>query len=648
MCGIAGIVGVERAARGPRVRQAVRRLAHRGPDSEGWFDGETATLGTCRLAIIDLAGGDQPIYNEDRSVVVVCNGELYNYVEELPQLERRGHRLQSRSDVNLIPHLYEELGQNAFVPLRGMFAAAIWDEPRQRLTLARDRVGKKPLFYAQVSGGGLAFASEIPALLDLLDHVPNYSSAALADYLRLSFVPHPETVYEGIFALPPGCTLTFSPGETPRVTPFWTPTWPAPFSGSRADAMVELDQRLREAVALRLRSDVPIGMFLSGGIDSGLVASYAAELGARDLLCFVVEVGDKTLNEAPAARRTAVHLGLPIETIPLHIAPLDAIAAVATLYGQPFGDSSAVPTYFVAKAASAHRKVVLNGDGGDEVFAGYRRYWAARALPTLAGIAAVGGRPLRRLADAVAHVTDRRSRLGFLARTLRGAPLADEDRYLAWTQDLLDARDLTRCFPDLGTPGLVGDRLAELRDEHVSGRAARAFMHCDYRLVLVDDLLSKMDIATMAHSLEARSPLLDVPLAEFTWSLPDRWLLSATETKPLLRALARGRLAPDVARAPKRGFEVPVRQWLAHDLREVVGDLLLASDSRVAQLGVPRAVRALVSGLDDFSGNRAQAVWCLLMLELFLRAPARQDDYVRADISSSYRASMPATSRLTS
>jgi asparagine synthase (glutamine-hydrolysing) len=288
-----------------------------------------------------------------------------------------------------------------------------------------------------------------------------------------------------------------------------------------------------------------------------------------------------------------------------------------------------VPTYFVSKAASAHRKVVLNGDGGDEIFGGYRRYWAVRGLPALERIASLGGRPLMGLADRVARMTDRRSRLGFVARTLRGAPLADEARYLVWTQDLLDAGDLARCFPDLAAEGPLGDRLARLHGERVSCRTGRAFMRSDYRLLLVDDLLSKMDIATMAHSLEARAPLLDVPLAEFTWSLPDRWLLSPTETKPLLRALARSRLAPDVANAPKRGFEVPVRQWLAHDLREVVGDLLLASDSRVAQLGEPRAVRAFVTGRDGFAGNRAQAVWCLLMLELFLRGASREDRGLR-------------------
>jgi len=621
MCGIAGLVGVDRSVAGPRVRLAIRRLAHRGPDGQGWYERDGAVLGMCRLAIIDLAGGDQPIYNEDRSIVVVCNGELYNYVERFPELERRGHRLQSRSDVNLIPHLYEERGRDAFAPIRGMFAAAIWDEPRQRLTLARDRVGKKPLFYAPVREG-LAFASELPALLLLLDRVPGLSPAALSDYLQLGCIPHPETVYEGVFALPPGCTLSFSPGDTPRIAPYWTPSAPPRFTGTRQDVLIELDRQLREAVALRLRSDVPIGMFLSGGIDSGLVASYAAELGAKDLLCFVVEVADQALNEAPAARRTADRLGLPIETIPLHIAPLEAIEAVALLYGQPYGDSSAVPTYFVAKAASAHRKVILNGDGGDEIFVGYRRYWAARAFATLGGMAAAVKRPLATLGARLARLTERRSRLGFLARTLRGLRLEDEERYFVWTQDLFAADDMARCFPALAGEEPLGDRLARLRGERVSCRTVRDFLRSDYRLVLVDDLLAKMDMATMAHSLEARAPFLDVPLAEFTWSLSDEALLQPTETKPLLRALARRRLPPDIARAPKRGFEVPVREWLAHELKDVVGDLLLAGDSRVAQLGEPRAVREFVAGRDAFAGNRAQAVWCLLMLELFLRAPS--------------------------
>ena len=232
MCGIAGLVGIPREVAAPRVREAGARLEHRGPDGAGWYESEEAVLGVRRLAIIDVATGDQPIYNEDRSVVVVCNGELYNYVEGFRDLEARGHRLQSGSDVNLIPHYYEEVGSSAFTKLRGMFAAAIWDSRRHRLTLARDRVGKKPLFYAR-TGEGLAFASELPALLAMLDQRPSYSSAALADYMQLGFVPHPETIYEGILALAPGYTLTFEPGAAPIVEPYWQPSRPAPFKGSR-------------------------------------------------------------------------------------------------------------------------------------------------------------------------------------------------------------------------------------------------------------------------------------------------------------------------------------------------------------------------------------------------------------------------------
>lgn len=621
MCGIAGIVGLPRQIAASRVREAVRRLAHRGPDGEGFYEADDAVLGMRRLAIIDLKGGDQPIYNEDGTVAVICNGELYNYVEGFSELKQRGHRLQSASDVNLIPHYYEEAGRDAFRPIRGMFAAAIWDSARHALVLARDRAGKKPLFYAQL-GQGLAFASELGALLALLNALPPHSGPALADYLRLGFVPHPETIYEGVFALPPGSTLAFSPSGTPDIAPYWTPPTPNAFSGTRDDALNDLDGRLREAVAIRLRSDVPVGMFLSGGIDSGLVASYAAELGAKDLVCFVVEVADATLNEAPAARRTAARLGLPVETIDLSIAPREAIERVPLLYGQPFGDSSAVPSFFVAQAASQSRKVVLNGDGGDEVFAGYRRYWVARVAPWLVPLAAPIRGLLHATGERLAHSRDRRSRLGFVARVLRGLGTRREDqRYLMWNADLLGDEDVARCFPDLAAEGPTLPRLAELRGEKVSCADLKGFMHSDYRLILADGFLSKMDMATMANSLEARSPLLDVPLAEFAWSLPERWLLSTTRTKPMLRDLAKGRLPAAIVGAPKRGFEIPIGRWLENELHDTVADLLLGHDSRVAGLGDRPAIQRLVTKKDRFVGSYDRMLWSLLMLELFLRAP---------------------------
>jgi asparagine synthase (glutamine-hydrolysing) len=568
-----------------------------------------------RLAIIDLQCGDQPLYNEDRSVAVVCNGELYNYVEAFRVLEARGHRLQSGSDINLIPHFYEENPQTAFDECRGMFSAAVWDEARQTLTLARDRAGKKPLFYSQV-GNGLAFASEIPALLAMLERAPAISAASIREYLSLGFIPHPARIYEGVFAVPPASTLTFQPGGTPRIREYWSVPEHVEFTGSRADAMELLDAKLLESVMLRLRSDVPVGLFLSGGIDSGLVASYAAQLGARDLLCFVVEMDDAALNEAPAAHTVAKQLGLPIETIPLHLVPLEAIEKVPLLYGQPFADSSAVPSYFVSRAAAAHRKVVLNGDGGDEVFAGYRRYWMGRFSPAIAAAPWPFSAGLRSLGERLAGSGARRSASGFAARALRAAGLEESDRYLAWTSDLLSRKDVNRIFPSLSSSGTA----SEWRSR-VSTRSIDAFQKSDFRLILADDLLSKMDIATMANSLEARSPFLDIPLAEFAWSLPEKWRNSFGETKSMLRELARKRLPAAISSAPKRGFEVPVKRWIEKDLRPVINDLLLAGDSRVAYYADSAQLRAFINGEAKFAGNYPQTMWALLMLEIFLRAP---------------------------
>lgn len=602
----------------PRVRAALDRLVHRGPDGEGLLLRAGCVLGMRRLAIIDVECGGQPIFNEDESVAVVCNGELYNYVELFEALEARGHRLQSHSDVNVLPHLYEERDTQAFDEVRGMFGAALWDERRQRLLLARDRAGKKPLFFAPVEHG-VAFASELPALLALLNERPALDELALRDYLQLGFVPHPRTIYRGVSALSPGHTLTWTAETGIVIKQYWAPRVPAPFLGTREEAIEQLDAHLRTAVSLRLRSDVPVGLFLSGGIDSGLVASYAAELGASNLLCFVVEVDDPRLNEAELAKQSAARMGLPVEVIPLSFAPADAIERIASLYGQPFADSSAVPSYFVSKAASAHRKVVLNGDGGDEIFAGYRRYWAGAAAPWLVPL----GSPLRLLgperAGHFAGTIGRRSASGFAMRVIRGLSGSAHERYLVWTSDMLADGDMARYFPDLSAQKSPLSRLELERGYPLSADGLDAFQLTDYRLILADDLLPKMDIATMANSLEARSPFMDVPLAEFAWSLPAEWRITFRDTKPLLRTLAARRLPRAVADAPKRGFEAPVARWIKDDLRAIIDDTLLSSSSRVGELGDLRALTALVNQSDGFAGNHPQTVWMLLQLELFLR-----------------------------
>jgi asparagine synthase (glutamine-hydrolysing) len=578
---------------------------------------ESAVLGMRRLAIIDLGGGQQPIYDETRRIAVVCNGEIYNYLELFGDLEQRGHKLQSRSDICVVPHLYEERGREMMGPCRGMFAGALWDDQRKSLVLFRDRAGKKPLFWARAREG-LAFASELPALLALLDAVPPHDEAGFRDYLQLGVVPHPRTIYRGVQALPPGCTLEFRDSKL-VIEHYWAVGQPTAFAGSSEEALQRTESGLREAVGLRLRSDVPVGLFLSGGIDSGLVASFAVEAGARDLLAFVVEVQDPVLNEAPAALEVARRFGLATEVVPLHVAPLEMLSVMPTMYGQPFADSSAVPSYLVAKAAARHRKVVLNGDGGDELFAGYRRYQAARIA---AHAPSALGPVVAALGSLLARYSGRRSGAGFAARTLRGLGVGDPERYAVWTTDLLDEPTLKRCFPELAraTPGLRD--LERLRGYRLETCGVRRFMQTDFRLNLADDLLVKMDIATMANSLEARSPFLDIPLAEFAWGLPERLIVHGRRTKPLLRSLAHRRLPGSVAGAPKRGFEVPLGDWLRGPLREVVHDTVLAPGSRVATLGAAAPLRRLVLSGDGFAGNWSGTVWALLMLELFLRAPA--------------------------
>ncbi|MFN0179405.1 MAG: asparagine synthase (glutamine-hydrolyzing) [Gemmatimonadales bacterium] len=613
MCGIAGSVGAPSSEMEGRLEVALGRLAHRGPDGSGIHRSPGALLGMRRLAIIDVAGGGQPIYNEDGSIAVVCNGEIYNYREEMDRLARLGHKFQSKSDVNVVPHGYEAEEGEAVHRWRGMFAVALWDDRRDRLVLWRDRVGKKPLYYWR-SGSKLVFASELPALLALLDEPPAVDPAAVGMYLRYGYVPHPQTVYQGVAALPPGSMLTFDREGRLDLTRYWRRgRSPVPVPGDRNGAIQAIDEMIVEATRLRLRSDVPVGLFLSGGVDSGLVAAAAVRAGARDLVAFTVAVDDATLDESAAAEATGRHLGLDVERIELSLAPRDLVGRVATMYGQPFADSSAVPSYAVARAARRLRTVVLNGDGGDEVFAGYRRYQLGRWSRAGALAGRVGAPALRGLAAALAR-GPRRSAAGFARRALRGFAAEPMARFGLWTTDLFDADSIGRCFPGLSTA-------AELAEFPPGYDGLRAMLTADYERLLPDDLLVKMDIATMANGLEARSPLLDCQLADFVWCLPDRWLLGGSDTKPLLRTLAAKYLPAAVSTAPKRGFEVPVARWLDKDLRDLSRDVLLAPDARIRAWADDTALEQLVGGELAVAGNRPQMMWAVLMLELFLRDP---------------------------
>ena len=616
MCGIAGVCrpdGPEPA--GPGLAEALRALRHRGPDGEGTFAAPGVALGMRRLAIIDLVTGAQPVFNEDRSVVAVFNGEIYNYVELREELRQRGHTFATASDTEVLVHLYEDEGEALCSRLRGMFAFAIWDGRTRSLLLARDRFGEKPLFVAPLPGG-LAFASELKGLLPLMraaGAAPRVREQGIYDYLSLGAVPQPDTVYEGVSAVGPGCWLRFD-GEQAREQAYWRPELEPKAVVSYAEAQEELRHTLGDAVRLRLRSDVPVGVFLSGGVDSSVVAYEAARhLGGR-LRTFTVSVADDELDEAPVARRTAAALGVENVVLPLHVAPRDEVLAVARHFDQPFADPSAIPSSAVARLAREQVKVILNGDGGDEVCGGYRRYLAARTLGRIGSLP--GARAALRAAFSRLAAGRRRSAAGLLRRFGRGLSLQSGARYLVWTKDLLLDEDKQRVWrgrPQRATEDWVADRLdgnLAAVDTQVAG---------DIGIELLSSLLVKMDMATMAASLEGRSPFLDHEVAQFALRLPVAFRVRGSRLKAVLRDAYRGRLPREVIEGRKRGFEVPLAAWLDGDLRDLVHDALLAPGARVAEYVEPAFVRAVVAGAAMRERNRAGLVYALLMLELWLR-----------------------------
>ena len=600
MCGIIGIYG---EGVSPDALQAgLSKLQHRGPDEAGLFEQSPIALGIRRLSIIDLNEGVQPVRNESGEVVAVMNGEIYNHVELAKGLRSRGHSLRSRTDAEVLPHLYEQHGDAFVEHLRGMFAIALWDGRKQRLVLARDRFGKKPLYFRQPSANSLAFASELKALKALLPNAKwSVREQGVYDYLSLGCVPQPETVFENVQQVPPATVLTFD-GNKIKTRQCW--------SNQKSSASGTLREHIRESVRLRLRSDVPVGVFLSGGVDSTIVAIEATKEVGESLRTFTVKMDDPVLDESAVAVGTARALGVRHEVLPLEISPREDLLSVVRHYDQPFADSSALPSWAVARAAARHVKVVLNGDGGDELFAGYRRHLAAFQLGR------VGCVP-RFLWKAVAALPagGRRSRMGFLRRFARGAGSAAGRRYLEWSNDLLLETDKQRHWRG-GAMRSTEEWVAAQMDPGLS--PLRQQMHLDCRINLLSDLLVKMDMATMAHSLEARSPLLDQELAAFAAGISDAELLRGGQTKSILRKAYADELPATVMAAPKRGFEVPVARWLAKDWRELLHDSL-APGASSEQFVSRRFLQDLLA--DRLAGDRNMPMlkYTLLVLELWLR-----------------------------
>lgn len=626
MCGIAGALDL---GAGPGVLDTVDPMTaclyHRGPDEDGLYRDDRVALGSRRLSIVDIAGSAQPIANEDEAVWTVFNGQIYNYVELRADLEKR-HTFRTQGDTETLVHLYEEHGPNFLHLLRGMFVFAIWDTRKQTLLLGRDRFGKKPLYYTR-QRGSVRFASEIKALLGPGRVDTTLDPTAIYQYLCFGFVPHPRTAYQEIAAVPPAHWLQIDAEGRQTLQRYWQLPAGGTFTGSRDDALDQIRTVFDESVKIRLRSDVPVGVFLSGGIDSGLVTASAARAAIEPLQSFSIGFADQRFDERPLARLVAEQYGTRHTEVVVDLAaevrrPEDLLTSLVSMYDQPYADSSAIPSNVVSREARKHLKVVMTGDGGDETFGGYRRYSAALMADWMTTTLGPVGPMAARMAPAPRQ---RRGPVAFALRLMEGMALPPRERYIRWSGLFTDADAADLCQPEFLTG--VTEQARSVVDARVDAciaagihEPAALMMAVDATHVLPDDFLVKMDIATMANSLEARSPFIDHVLVELAVSLPDKLRASAFQTKPLLRELARERLPAALVKAPKRGFEVPMASWIRNELRGLVQDALLSSDARTRAIVRPDAVRQLVVEHMSERRDHAMRLWALLNLEWWLRS----------------------------
>jgi asparagine synthase (glutamine-hydrolysing) len=628
MCGIAGAVARTRGARPDRA--AVARmscaLAHRGPDGEGlWVsrDGR-ATLAHRRLSVIDLETGQQPMVAEAGDIALVFNGEIYNYKELRVELERQGFSFRTKSDTEVLLRLYQRDGERCVDALRGMFAFALWDGERHRLVLARDRIGKKPLYYAE-SDGTIWFASSLGAVREAIGSSPSIDLSAVDAFMSLGYIPAPRTIFAGVRKLEAG-TIAVIDDSGLAASRFWDISSDAPFAGSFDDATDVLDDMLGTAVEIRLRSDVPLGVFLSGGVDSSLITAIACRRSTLPVRTFTVGFDDAAFDESASAARIARHLGT--EHLCFHVRPdvLGLLPEYIRHFGEPFADSSAFPTWVLAAETRRHVTVALGGDGGDEGFAGYDWYHTAATLGRIgqlvpAGAASFGARTLGRLAAWGAPGAGRAARI---RRGLTMLSHEDAARRFAALRTFIAPRDAAELYE--GALGALrrergaadSRRLVELY-ESASGSDLRRMRAVDVQTYLADCLMPKVDVATMAHGLEARAPLLDQDVLRFALSLPDEWLVEAGRGKRILRVLLDRYVPTELYERPKQGFTPPLAPWFAGAYRDALR--ALARSPALMDHGWFRSsgIIALVDEHARGERDNSQRLFQLLVLDAWLK-----------------------------
>lgn len=626
MCGICGIIDYKGSvSAGALLHEMAVKMKLRGPDDEGLYVDSNSLpsvgLGHRRLSIIDLSkSGHQPMPNEDGSIWLVCNGEIYNYKELRPRLEREGHTFRSNTDVETIIHLYESHGDECVKYLNGMFAFALYDQKERSILLARDRAGKKPLFYYHDSDKFL-FASELSSLLADKTARPEVNTQAIHYYLSFGYVPAPLTIYSNVLKLLPGHTLTLRDGKL-DLKRYWNLEFSPKLKISEDDAAAELLRLLEDAVKIRLYSDVPLGAFLSGGVDSSIVVALMSRLSARKVKTFSIGFQEQDYDELRYARNIATRYGTEHNEF---IVKPDAIKILPLLierYGEPYADSSCIPTYYVSRQTKQYVTVALNGDGGDELFGGYERYQAMLAAEVYQNCPRLFTGLINSALRLVPEPIDPKSKIRRLKRFFEAAALPATQRYLRWVS-VFDGKMKSGIYSDdfKKTSFLDGplSYLSRYADGFDGIDFADRFLMIDINTYLPNDLLVKVDVASMANSLEARSPFLDYRLMEFAAKLPSRYKLTMFSKKRILKRMAKGLVPAENLYRKKMGFGVPIGKWFRNELKELLCDTLLSDASFKRGYFNPAAVRGMVEGHIAGKKDYAFQLWALLMLELWHR-----------------------------
>ena len=623
MCGITGFVNANRAAADRALLEAMNlAIIHRGPDEDGFYLNENVGLAMRRLSIIDLASGRQPIFTPDKTKAIVFNGEIYNYQELREGLIERGHVLYTKSDTEAVLALYDEFGVDALQHLRGMFAFAIWDTLDRSLFIARDRVGKKPILYSHQPNGDFIFGSEFTAVLTHTSVSRDVDMEAIDSYMSYLCVPAPQTAFKAIRKLEPGHWLKWKDGkiETKR---YWLPDFSKKIRISEEDAIEETTRILRESTRLRMISEVPLGAFLSGGVDSSAVVALMAQESSTPVKTFSIGFEEEDFSELKYARKVAEHVGAEYHEFIVRPNALDVLPTLVEHYGEPYADSSAIPTYYVSKETRKHVTVALNGDGGDESFAGYERYMAMEVADLYRSIP----RPLRKLfiegpINLLPSSELKKTRIRDVQRFFTSANEERKERYFRWMSTFKPAVKSGLYTEEFARS--VADQTASHFLDDWFDRANRsgildATLLTDQMTYLPNDLLVKVDIASMANSLEARSPFLDHNLIEFAASLPESLKMNRFRPKYLLKKVAARLVPSEVIYRRKMGFGVPVGRWFRGEMKDFVRGVLLSEKSLNRGIVRPEMMRKYVDEHTEGRFDHAFQIWTLLMLELWFQ-----------------------------